>query len=176
VTFVRPDRWLGRLPTRDPEEAQREVARRFLATYGPAAADGFARWLGLRGAQPKRMLASLGDEATVVDVDGGTGSVLVRDVAALGAAGRPRGARLLPAFDPYVVATRPRAHVVAPEHETRIYRPQGWISPVVLVDGAAVGVWKHERGRVELDLFRSVSKTERRAIDDEAERLHAFFA
>ena len=26
-----------------------------------------------------------------------------------------------------------------------VYRPQGWLSPVVLVDGRMEGVWRHER-------------------------------
>jgi hypothetical protein len=174
VTFVRPDRWLGRLEMLDADEGAREATRRFLATYGPATPNDFARWIGIRGAEPKRMLAALGDEVVEVDVDGHRASLLAADAPVLADAVPPRTVRLLPAFDPYVVGTRPREHLVTPEHEARIFRPQGWISPVVLVDGAAAGVWKHERGRVELDLFDPISKAAHRAIDEEAERLRAF--
>ena len=176
VTFVRPDSWLGKLPRVDADDAAREIARRFLGTYGPATADEFARWIGMRGAQPKRMLAALGDEATEVVVEGRRATILASDLDDLRSAGRPSGVRLLPAFDPFVVGTRPRSDLVAQSHEPRIYRAQGWISPVVLVDGVAAGIWKHERGRVELDLFGRVSKAARQAIDDEAERLRAFVA
>ena len=65
---------------------------------------------------------------------------------------------------------------MAARHEAKIYRPQGWISPVVLVDGAAAGVWKHTRGRVELEPFARLSRAVREAVDEEAERLHAFVA
>jgi hypothetical protein len=176
VTFVRPDRWLGNLERPDGAEAEREIARRFLRTYGPASADDFARWIGMRGARPKRILAALGDEAAEVEVEGRPAYALATDVDALRAAGRPKGARLLPAFDPFVVATRPRSHLVARSHEAKIYRAQGWISPVVLVDGAAAGTWKHERGRIELDLHEPIAKTAQRAIDEESERLRAFVA
>jgi hypothetical protein len=176
VTFVRPDRWLGNLPRRDPEKAAREIVRRFLGTYGPATADDFARWIGMRGAQPKRMLAALADETAEVDVDGRTAILLASDEKALRSAGRPSGVRLLPAFDPFVVGTRPRGHLVAQRHEARIYRAQGWISAVVLVDGAAAGTWKQERGRVEIEPFGRISKATRGAIDEEAERLRVFVA
>ena len=176
VTFVRPDRWLGKLDRPDPEEAARALVRRFLAAYGPSTAADFGRWIGIGGAQPKRMLAALGDELAEVEVDGRAAVVLAEDVEKLREAGAPTGVRLLPAFDPLVVGTRPRSDLVAPSHEPRIYRAQGWISPVVLVDGAAAGVWKRERGRVELDLFGRVSKDTRSAIDDEAERMRAFLA
>jgi hypothetical protein len=174
VTFVRPDRWLGELPRPSADDAARQIVRRFLATYGPATADDFGRWIGMRGAQPKRMLAALGAELVEVEVDGRAAHALASDLDSLRSAGRPTGVRLLPAFDPFVVGTRPREHLVAQSHEVRIYRAQGWISPVVLVDGAAAGVWKHERGRVELDLFGRVSKAARAAIDDETERLRTF--
>lgn len=176
VTFVRPHKWLGKLPGVAADEASRQVVRRFLGTYGPATADEFARWIGMRGAQPKRMLAALGPEAAEVDVEGRTATILTSDLDALRSAGRPKGVRLLPAFDPLVVGTRPRSDLVAQTHEARIYRAQGWISPVVLVDGTAAGIWKHERGRVELDLFGRVSKATRQAIDEEAELLRAFGA
>jgi hypothetical protein len=130
----------------------------------------------MRGAEPKRMLAALGDELADVEVDGSRASLLAADVDALHGAGPPRSVRLLPAFDPYVVGTRPRTDLVAQSHEPRIFRAQGWISPVVLVDGVAAGTWKHVRGRVELELFGPISKALRRAIDEEADRLRAFVA
>jgi hypothetical protein len=176
VTFVRPDRWLGKLPRPDADQAAREIVRRFLSTYGPATADDFGRWIGMRCAQPKRMLAALGDETEEVEVDGRAAILLASNTKALRSAGRPSGVRLLPAFDPYVVGTRPRTDLVAQSHEAKVYRAQGWISPVVLVDGEAVGVWKHQRGRVELEPFGRISKATRGATDEEGERLRAFVA
>ena len=91
---------------------------------------------------------------------------------------RADSVRLLPAFDPYVVGFRPREHFVAQSHEARIFRPQGWISPVLLVDGAAAGVWKHERRRSAIELrvepFAALPDATRRAVADEAEQLGAF--
>ena len=178
VTFVRPDRWLGGLDRPSQEEAERELVRRFLAAYGPATADDLARWLGVRGATPKRIFAALGDELAPVDAGGRAASVLAADVEALSEAGEPRTVRVLPAFDPYVVAFRPREQLVAPDHEARIFRPQGWISPVVLVDGVAAGIWSHERRgpalEVRIEPFANVAPATRRGVAEEAERLGAF--
>ena len=86
--------------------------------------------------------------------------------------------RLLPAFDPYVVGFRPRALLVDAEHEARIFRPQAWFSPVVLVDGRAAGIWERERrGRrleVRIEPFARLSAATRRALAEEADRLGEF--
>jgi hypothetical protein len=178
ITFVRPDRWLGRLPRVDGDEARREVVRRFLSAYGPATADDLGRWLGFRGAEPKRMLRALEDELVEVELDGGPAWLLASDLGALKKATAPKSVRLLPAFDPYVVGFRPRDLLVDPEHAPRIFRPQAWFSPVVLVGGRAAGVWERERrGRrleVRIEPFRPLGATTRRALAAEAERLGEF--
>ena len=178
VTFVRPDRWLGRVPRHEPEEARRELVRRYLSAYGPSTADDLGRWLGLRGAAPKRLLATVADELADVQVEGRTASLLADGVDAVLNAGAPRSVRLLPAFDPYIVRMRPRHDLVTERHEARIFRAQGWISPVVLVDGRAAGIWTHERrGRaleVRVEPFARLVAAQRRAAEAEAERLGAF--
>lgn len=48
--------------------------------------------------------------------------------------------RLLPAFDPYVVAASCHAASLLPgDLRHRVYRPQGWLSPVLLVNGRMEG-------------------------------------
>ena len=48
--------------------------------------------------------------------------------------------------------------------------------PTFLVDGAVAGTWRYDNGRVELKLFKRLSRETRRELDDEAERLAAFHA
>jgi hypothetical protein len=177
VTFVRPDRWLGRLSRVDREEAQREVIRRFLASYGPATADDLARWLGLR-AGLKRMLAAIEDELMEVELASQPAWLLAADLDALKAAPAAKSVRLLPAFDPYVVGFRPRELLVDPREEARIFRPQAWFSPVVLVNGRAAGIWERERrGRrleVRIEPFARLSAATRKALAEETDRLGEF--
>jgi hypothetical protein len=87
--------------------------------------------------------------------------------------------RLLPAFDHYVVAApRNREAVLPGALKRRVYRPQGWLSPVLLVDGRMEGVWRHERKRdwlvVGIEPLREQPAWVRRAAEVEAERLARF--
>ena len=60
----------------------------------------------------------------------------------------------------------------------RVYRSQGWLSPVLLVDGRMEGVWRHERkgGRLIIDIepFAKQPEWVRRATEEEAEQLSRF--
>ena len=93
------------------------------------------------------MLEALGDEVVEVDVEGTAGWML-REHAEEAAAEDPpeRLVRLLPGFDMWVIgAARDAAALLDPAEKKRVYRNQGWISPVLLVNGRMDGVWKHER-------------------------------
>jgi hypothetical protein len=125
------------------------------------------------------MLAGLGAEAVEVDVEGQLGWMLRRDVRKLASAKPVDVARLLPAFDPWVAgASRRAAALLDPKQRARVYRPQGWFSPVVLVNGRMVGVWKHERrGRrmlVTIERFGRLPAWARGQLEAEAERLAGF--
>jgi hypothetical protein len=180
VRFARPDQWLGPQPTADRDEAMRDVARRYLAAYGPGTRETFARWFGNPSpAQAGKWLATLGDEAAEVEIEGERALMLAADVEEAAAA-KPEGVvRLLPAFDHYVVAApRDADAVLAPDERGRVYRPQGWLSPVLLVDGRMAGVWSHElRGAtvaVEIQAFGTVNRRVRAGAKAEAERLAAY--
>jgi hypothetical protein len=177
ITFVRPDRWLRRKLRADPDEAGRDLVRRYLSAYGPANAVDFGRWIE-NPTKAKALLRASVDELAEVDVEGRSALALTRDLADMAGRRRPRGVRLLPAFDQYVTGTRPREAFVPSEHMRGVYRPQGFVSPVLLVDGRAAGTWSHERRgdtiQVEVEPFEALRPKVRRALMDEVERLAAF--
>jgi uncharacterized protein YcaQ len=160
-------------------DALREVTRRFLDAYAALTVEDLAQWWGFGPARGARMLAALGDEAVEVDVESQRAWVLARDVRDMASAKSPNAARLLPAFDPWVIgASRRAAALLEPGHKARIYRGQGWISPVLLVNGRMVGVWRHTRkGRrllVEIEPFGMLSAWARAQLEAEVERLAEF--
>ena len=181
VTFVSPAAWLGASGGPAPEEALAEVTRRYLGVYGPATAAEYSRWWGpRRPAQATRQFRALGEEAVEVDVEGEPHWALAAHVGAMAGAGPSGAVRLLPAFDPYVIASaRDAPAILAPERKARVHRPQGWISPVLLVDGRIEGVWSHERasGRlsVTVEPFGALPGAVREGAEAEAGRLAAFF-
>jgi hypothetical protein len=176
VRFARPAEWLGELAVVDVDEAVRTVARRYLSAYGPATRETFARWFGITSpAQAARWLAALGDEAVSVEVEGEPMVMLAADVDEVAAAAPEGIVRLLPAFDHYVVAAPRDAEAVLPAAARGlVYRPQGWLSPVLLVDGVMAGVWSRERGAIEISPFGRVSAAVRRGAEAEAARLAGF--
>jgi Winged helix DNA-binding domain len=181
VRFTKPDVWLGReLDPGDGAESLREVTRRHLGAFGPAAREDLARWWGVQPAQGGRMLDALGDEIVAVDVDGTAGWML-REHAEEVAAEKPTShvVRLLPGFDMWVIgAARDAAALLDPAEKKRVYRNQGWISPVLLVNGRMEGVWKHEvkgtRLTVAVEPFGKLPKWARTEVEAEAERLAGF--
>jgi hypothetical protein len=179
VTFTRPDAWLSVTGApHDPDTALREVTRRFLAANGPATREDYARWWGVTPAKAGRRIADLGDEVEEVAVDGEPRWTLA---GASAQAPEPSGlVRLVPAFDQYVVGATLHAGALLPSEDlrARVYRAQGWLSPVLLVDGRMEGVWRFERrGRriaISIEPFRPQGADVRAAAEVEAERIAAF--
>jgi len=181
VRFTRPDRWLGDWAAASPRDALAEVIRRYLAVYGPATREMFARWFGMSSAaQAGRAIKALCDEVAAVSVDGHDGWMLAADVVAAASAEPSGNVSLLPAFDLYVVAApRDAGPVLDAHHKQRVYRAQGWLSPVLLVDGRIEGVWRHELKRdrltVQLEPFGDIGRAVREGAEAEAQRLAEFF-
>ena len=178
--FTHPATWLRKPPTQpDSNKAFDILTARYLGTYGPATAADLGRWWGINQTQAKRRLAALGDVASEVTIEGERYWMLAKDIAALAATEPVDVVRLLPAFDQWVVcAARLAAGQVDLKFRPRIYRQQGWVSPVLLVNGRMAGVWKHEHdGRkvsVEIEPFAKLQRWTRTHIAAEAERLASF--
>jgi hypothetical protein len=150
----------------DTEEATKEIARRFLTRYGPGTREELAKWFGSPSpATCGRWIKALGDEAVETEF----GYALAADVDALEAAEPSGVVNLLPAFDQYVVAA-PR-DTRATSNPERIYRPGGWFSPVLLVDGVMAGVWNLEKDTLTLEPFGALSAEVRERAESEAARL-----
>jgi uncharacterized protein YcaQ len=180
VRFTTPDSWVkGPIDAVEPATALAEITRRHLGAYAPATREELARWWAVSPAQAKRMLVALGHEAAEVDVGGEPHWMLAADAVEAADARPPKVARLLPGFDQWVIgASRNSPALLDPEHKARVYRPQGWISPVLLVNGRIEGVWRHERkGRrllVDIEPFTGQPTWVRKQAAAEAARLAEF--
>jgi Winged helix DNA-binding domain len=125
--------------------------------------------------------AGRSDEVAEVVLDGAQAFVLARDVEEIMAAEPAGTVNLLPAFDQYVVgAPRDAPAVLDPAHRAKVYRPQGWLSPVLLVDGAIAGTWSVNGtgGGTEIvvEPFTTLPAAVARRAESEAERLTAILA
>jgi len=181
VRFTHPDTWIAASPTADlPMAAQAEVARRYLAAYGPATYRDLARWWGGGGiSNARRWIAALGEEVSPVELDGTQAWMLTAHAREACQLPPMRSVSLLPAFDHYVVAASQHAeHLLQGNLRSRVYRPQGWLSPVLLVNGRMEGIWRHEikgsRVEVVIEPFVKVPVWVRRAARQEAGSLAEF--
>lgn len=181
VTFVHPADWLGGWEDVDSDEALQALLRRYIAAYAPATPDDFGRWWGGINPGPvKKLFKSLGDDIEEVEVEGERGYVLAADAPHMAALPERTTVRLLPNFDTYVIAAHHQRRRLLPDEQfmPRVYRPQGWISPVVLVNGRMAGVWeyeqKHSKVTVSVELFEDAGPEVKAGIAAEAERLGAF--
>lgn len=181
VRFTRPASWVSPPGKEmDSQAATKIVTRRFLAAYGPATFEDLARWWGGGGMRTARQwIDALGEEVSPVDVDGVQAWMLASDVREARELTSQSSVRLIPAFDQYVIgASRHAEHLLVGALRSRVYRPQGWISPVLLINGFMHGVWRHEikgsRVDVVIQPFRSVPTWARRQAEEEAERLASF--
>ena len=121
----------------------------------------------------------LRDELVEVDMGRRRGFLLKKDLPDLEkAASEPGIVRLLPSFDPLLLGHRDRDHLVDRTYYKQVYKDQGWLAPVVLVDGRVAGTWSYERQprklRVEVKMFTAFNRETRTKAKEEAHDLSRF--
>jgi uncharacterized protein YcaQ len=185
VTFVRPDLWLGRENGDIPASPQafQEILHRYLTAFGPATPDDFARWWGWKAPQAKKLFKAAGKAITEIEVrdrdrevEGWKAYLPTEALDRIEQLPDPDGLHLLPFFDPYVVALpRSNTYFLDEGHKAKVYRQQGWISPVVVADGRIVGVWEQDKQKsktvLNVTLFEEGTAQVRAGIEKEAARM-----
>jgi len=166
--------WTVPRPEIDPAEACRELARRYLHVFGPATAEGFARWAGISRPAANGAFASLQGSLLPVRSQLGDEWLLAEDEPGLRAPEpRPAPARLLPSGDAYFLFHR------AVDRELLVPRPdrreQLWTSRVwpgaLLVDGEIRGTWRRAQHAVRIETWGRLSRAARDAVEAEATSL-----
>jgi hypothetical protein len=181
VTFINPKKWLGEWVPVEPYPALQEIARRYLRAYGPATVEEFALWWGMRLTPARKLFKSLGAELEPVEVESRPALALRESLEPMSNLELPGSVILLPLFDAYLMGIGRGADIeplLPKAYQRLVYRPQGWISAVVLVDGYIRGVWETENRSdqtlLKVRMFSTPPSWVRKGIEAEAERLSAF--
>jgi len=179
ATYVRTDAWLAGARELPIEDAESELLRCYLHAYGPATVADFASWTYMKAADAREIWSREAHGLAAVDAAGRPGWVLRSDLRALERAWiETPVVRLLPYFDAYLLGHKDKAHLVDAAHYKRVYRPAGWLSPVLLVDGRIAGVWayarKGKRLEVRVEPFIRLGSSVRTLIRVETEDLGRF--
>jgi hypothetical protein len=87
--------------------------------------------------------------------------------------------RLLPSFDCYLLGHKDKTHIVDQAHYKQVYRKAGWLSPVLLVNGKAEGVWSYKKKgktlHITVKAFSKISKNVKKQVEKEAADLARFY-
>ena len=168
-----PTVWTVPAPEIDPPDARLELARRYLHVLGPATATSFADWAGIPTPVGPATFDALGGSLVPVRTPIGDAWILASDEASfLAPAEPPAPARLLPSGDVlYLLGGADRELLVPePDRRARLWTPRVWPG-AVLVGGEVIGTWRRAEAAVTIEPWRSLSGSERRAVEAEAASL-----
>jgi hypothetical protein len=158
----------------DSTEARAEMLRRYLAAFGPASRRDVVAWSMMHVAEIQRALDRLEPLRRFRDEQGR--ELLDVPRAPLPDPETPAPVRFLPKWDNLLLAFADRTRVLPEEHRRKVIRMNGDIAQTFLVDGFVAGIWRIENRRIVLEPFARLSRSVRRELEDEAERLQAFHA
>ena len=146
------------------EDAQAELARSWLRTYGPGTVDDLKWWAGWTVRDTRRALTNVG--AVEVDLEGAPGYVLADDVAPVK---RPKPwVALLPALDSTAMGWTERSWYLG-DHKAACFDRNGNVGPTVWSDGRIVGGWAQRRdGEIVVRLLEDVGRDAAKTIEARA--------
>jgi hypothetical protein len=154
----------------DAEAAEAELARRWLATFGPAPAADLQWWAGWTKTQTRRALAAIGPAE--VELEGaGQGFVLAGDDEPAPAA--EPWAALLPGLDTTPMGWQDRSWFLG-AHGPLLFDQTGNIGPSLWWDGRIVGGWAQAPdGEIVCRFYEDAGSGAAAAADKAAARLAA---
>jgi hypothetical protein len=175
-TYVRADRWVPDWKDLARDEAEKGLVKKYLGAYGPSTLADFALWMGLYVKDAKELWIQVLKEVTQVDVEGWKAQVLEADASDLeGAKLDGPNVHLLPNFDTFLLGHKSHGNLVDERNHKRVYRDQGWVSPVLLVNGRTAGVWSYHQSRngleVRVEPFAKLPAIVKSRAREEASRL-----
>lgn len=156
-----------RLADVDTATAQRELLRRWLRAFGPAAETDIRWWTGWTARETRAALAAV--PHVIVDLGGSAGLVLADDLDPVGAPAP--AAALLPTLDPTTMGWKERDWYLG-SHAGVLFDRNGNAGPTVWWDGRVVGGWSQRAdGEIAFRLLEDVGADGVRAVEAEATRL-----
>jgi hypothetical protein len=158
--------------THVPVEARAELLRRYLAAFGPSSLRDIGAWSMMHVPELKASLELLEPLRRFRDEQGR--ELLDVPRAPLPDPETPAPVRFLPKWDNVLLAWADRTRVLPERYRKKVIRMNGDVSQTFLVDGFVAGAWSAENGRVVVDPFAKLSRSELREVKDEAGRLESF--
>ncbi len=165
--------WVG------PEDATEDeglahLVRAYLRGFGPAAWKDIASWAGISVTAARRGGEAL--ELVRYRDEGG------RELIDLPGAPLPGGdvsapVRFLPHWEAMLLVHARRTGILPEPHRPRVFTSKNPFSVgTVLVDGRVVAAWSRRDGRIDVEPYEEIGRSDRQAVEDERAALEAFHA
>ena len=165
--------WLPAKPAAvDEPMAKRELARQWLATFGPAPVSDLKWWTGWTLTQARQAIAATA--AVEVDLGATTGFALPDDLDPTPDPGD--WVALLPALDPTVMGWADRSWFLG-AYKQSLFDTNGNAGPTIWLNGRVIGAWaQRPSGEIATKLLEDVGKEATAAIATEAEEVAKWLA
>ena len=186
--FAHRDHWMPTLkwdpPTRG--EANIELLRRFLHTFGPATIQDYAYWRYAPLSEAREGVDALGNEVAKVKYGGDELLILEEDLPDLFEDPPPRTkwpVKLLYRFDPLLLGHKDKSWIIDIKHYDKVWITAGHINGTVMAGGRIQGTWNYKRrgsGKgahldIEVRTFRTFGQRLMRKVEREAKGVAGFF-
>ncbi|HEV8206645.1 MAG TPA: winged helix DNA-binding domain-containing protein [Acidimicrobiia bacterium] len=161
------------IPTLKPDEARAELARRWLAAFGPGTVADLKWWTGWTLGQTRKAVAEL--DTVEVELDHGDAGVVLAGDDAPVRSPKPWAA-LLPSLDPTTMGWAERAWYLGP-HKSALFDRAGNAGPTVWWDGRIVGGWTQRAdGQIVWRALEDIGSDGQHAVERQVERLQRWLA
>jgi hypothetical protein len=167
-TWSAMDSWLpGGIEGPGEREAARDLASRWLGSFGPGTSADLQWWAGWTSAVTRRALADCG--AVPVDLDGAPGWLAAGDDGEV--QDLQPWVALVPGLDPTTMGWKEREWYLDPSARD-VFDRNGNAGPAIWADGRVVGGWAQAPdGEIRTHLFRELGRVHRRFLADRVAEL-----
>jgi hypothetical protein len=176
-TYAAARTWLDGRPFADEQAALEHVVRRYLGAFGPATIGDLRAWSRISIARLRPVIDGIPDVIRLRDEGGRT--LLDLAEAPRPSAATPAPPRFLPMWDSVLLAHDDRTRVLPHTYRAAVIARNGDVLPTFLVDGHVAGLWWVEPDgattRIVLERFERLPRAVQRALEEEGDRLRAFF-
>ena len=168
--------WMVPAPAISDEDAELELARRYLHVFGPTTPGAFSEWAGISVRRGPIAFRALDRELLQVGTPIGPGWLLGSDEALMAAGtsvtSPPAPARLLPSGDAFFLLQGSQRELLVPDADrrARLWTSRVWPG-AVLVGGDVAGTWRRANASLSIEPWRQLTEAEREAVEAEAASL-----
>ena len=182
--FAHRAHWLPDLEWSPPstKEADTELARRYLHTFGPSTVQDYGYWRGIPMSRARVAIGALEDDVIEVECEGRELVIMKEDLPTLLEEPPQKQTwpvKMLYRFDPLLLGHKDKSWIIDMKYYDKVWIIAGHINGTILVGGKIQGTWKYTRKGKKLEIevrpFRKFGKRLVRKVEREAKGVAGFF-